>query len=713
MVSLESGAAEVAPPPPLPAAALGLLFERLDYSVPRPGLERACALEAERQPPVPPQEQLRRILAALQRSDVSGAMLRWDRFDLRRLPALVLMPEGWHVATREGDGPVKLEDGSGAVREAPADALAACPVLWVRVRAKPQTEGLVAEVRSPAARLLISELLREPRWLAEVIVATVLVNALAVASSIYSMQVYDRVIPSFSWVTLWALTAGMVIVMVLDWLLKYSRARILDRTASRVDLAVSQRLYEHLLALRLDTRPRGVGTLAAQMQGLESVRSFLSSSIVFALSDMPFAIIFIGLIAVVGGPVAWVYLGLLPFALVVGWIAKERLATLTRMELQRSHERHGMLVDSIQGAETIQSTGSAWRFADQWAGITSAISGYSLKSRLISSTAMTTVGTLSSVAYVLGIVAGVMAIESSGLTMGALIACSILGGRVIAPVSQASQLLVQWQHVKEALGMANRLLALEAHRRDGQDLLAPAAPETRVSLEGVRFSYAEAPVVRLTVDKLSIGPGSRVVLLGGVGSGKSTLLKVMAGLFKPSEGRVRLGDADLWELDPALVGQELGYLPQDVHLFRGTLRYNVGLSGLASDDRFLETVKRLGLDAVAADNPRGLDLEIGEGGSGLSGGQRQLACLARLLLAKPRIWLLDEPTASLDADTENRVIETIAQTVGPQDVLIIATHRPRLLSLCNRVLVMQQGRIVADGPPAEILAAAQPKASHG
>lgn len=696
------------------------MFALLDAPIDVSELEKALAANAERFSGAAPLEQLRQLFAALKRSDVAVALLQWDRFDLRRLPALVLVDGAWAVVSRasvaepetdsEGKGEgersqVLIGQSGGGERSVPVEALNGSPVLWLRVRPPPKPgSGFLADIRSPAARLLTTELFRSRRWIVEVIVATVLINALAVASSLYSMQVYDRVIPTFSWATLWALSMGMMIVLALDWLLKYTRAHILDNVAATVDRAVSNKLFERLLQLRLDTRPRSVGTLAAQLNGLESVRAFFSSGIVFSLADLPFALVFIGVISIVGGPVAWVYLGLLPVALALAWIAKVRLAHLTRQELQRSYERHGMLVDAIQGAETIQANGSGWRFADAWAEITESISNYSVKNKHISSTTLTTVGSLSTLAYVLGAVVGVHAIEAGTLTMGGLIASSLLGGRVIAPIAQAAQIIVQMQHVREAINSTNSLLTLESQRREDQDLLSPGVLLGALDLEAVRFSYQSAPVVRLVVDKLTFKPGDRVALLGTVGCGKSTLLKVAAGLFAPSEGVVKYGDADLWELDPAQVGQEIGYLPQDVHLFRGTLRSNLMLAGHATDDRLIEVVKMLGIDQIAVDNSRGLDLEITEGGGGLSGGQRQMVCLGRLFIARPRVWLMDEPTASLDSDTENRVIAAIQSTVGPNDILVIATHRPKILSLCNRVIVMQKGAVTADGPPAEILA---------
>ncbi|WP_369412293.1 ATP-binding cassette domain-containing protein [Geotalea toluenoxydans] len=239
--------------------------------------------------------------------------------------------------------------------------------------------------------------------------------------------------------------------------------------------------------------------------------------------------------------------------------------------------------------------------------------------------------------------------------------------------------------------------------RDDQSLLLPETLPDRLDFEGVRFAYPNSPIMRLQLPELHFAAGDRVVLLGPNGCGKSTLLRVAAGLYRPSEGQVRLGGADIWELDTQVVNERIGYLPQDVHLFKGTLKSNVILGGGASDGKLLEVAELLGIDRVAADSPRSMELEISEGGEGLSGGQRQLVGLARLFLAQPRVWLLDEPSASLDMESENRILEAIKDTVRPTDILLIATHRPRLTVLANRVILMGRGRIIADGKPEEVL----------
>lgn len=680
---------------------LGKLLVIQGITVPAGALAQACVKAQPEGAELPPVERLSRILAAVQQKGVQAALLWWSRLDRRHLPVLILHGGEWQVATTGSDGTVSLMGMDGIPRELQPAELTDAPVLWLRLA--PVDAGAAELLQSGASRLLLQEVLKEKRWLLEVAVATIVVNLLAVATSLFSMQVYDRVVPTLAYTTLAALVTGMAIIVTVDWTLKHIRARILDTMAKQVDVTISQRLFEHVMRLRLDARPRSLGSLAAQMNGLELVRGFFSSSIVFAVTDLPFCIFFIALIAGIGGRVSMVYLILLPVALACGWVAQRQLRKLARLEIQRGHERHGLLVDMIQGSETIQSSGAGWRFAEAWRSITSTMAGYSLRSRVISSATMTTTGTLGTIAYVAAIVVGVTQIETGDLTTGGLIACTILGGRVISPIAQGVQLLVQWQHVRESLVMVNRLLALETDRRDDQNLLVPETLPDRLDFEGVRFAYPNSPVMRLQLPELHFAAGDRVVVLGPNGCGKSTLLKVAAGLYRPTEGQVRLGGADIWELDTQVVNERVGYLPQDVHLFKGTLKSNLLMGGGASDGKLLEVAELLGIDRVAADSPRSMELEISEGGEGLSGGQRQLVGLGRLFLAQPRVWLLDEPSASLDMESENRILEAIRDKVRPTDILLIATHRPRLTVLANRVILMRRGLVVADGKPEEVL----------
>ncbi|AHE50701.1 ABC transporter ATP-binding/permease [Aeromonas hydrophila 4AK4] len=630
--------------------------------------------------------------------------LPWRRLDQRRLPALVWTGGEWLLAERDAVGRLTLINAAGEHRGADDAELQDALVVWLRAPTRRSTEADSVLSGNLATRLVWRELFRERGWLWKVMVATVLVNLLAVGTSIFAMQVYDRVVPTLAYSTLTTLVTGMMLIILLDWLLKITRARILDSLSCAVDKRVSQQVFEHVLHLRLDQQPRSLGTLAAQVGGLDAVRQFFSAGVVFALVDLPFAALFLAFIAIIGGAVGWVYTLLLPVALLLGYVSQWRLRALLAQQMLRSNERQGLLVDTIRGAETIRANNAGWHFAQEWQNVTASIDGYNIQQKAVSSLSSVSTSSLSTLAYVAAVVVGVWQIEAGLLTMGGMIACSILGGRVIAPIAQSVQYLAQWQQVRQALQMVHQVLSLSRDRRPEQQLLLPDELPKEVALERVRFAYPESPICQLDIERLQFKSGERVLLVGPIGCGKSTLLKMLAGLYCPGEGRIRLGDADLWEIDPQLVASQMGYLPQAVQLFKGTLRSNLALTGVTSDSRLLQITRELGIDGIAASSPQGMDLAISEGGEGLSGGQRQLVALARVLINQPRVWLLDEPTAALDNESEQRVWGALQEAVQPEDILIVATHRPMAAArLATRVIVMQQGQVVKDGTPDRVL----------
>ncbi len=690
---------------PLPLTLLHQLLECKKIPFETGALQRAAQQLHHTAEARSPLSQLREIFKSLAIRRVQSAQCRWLQFDQRRLPALVFHQDQWQLAESADPGRLRLTATNGGIRDLSSAELADALVLSVQVLAADNPSESTGFRDNPAARLLLKELFKSKRWLGEILLATVIVNLLAVSTSVFAMQVYDRVVPTLAYATLWTLVAGMAIIISFDWLLKRIRARILDSVACAVDRQATQQVFDHILKLRLDRGPARLGTLAAQVNGLENARQFFSSGVIFIIADMPFALMFIAFIALIGGSVAWVYLLLLPVALILGVVAQMRLRHLLKNQLQRSNERQGLLVDTIRGAESIRANSAGWRFAEEWKSINATISAHAIQQKAITGSAAVTTGALSSVAYVSALVVGVNQISAGNLTMGGLIACSILGGRVIQPVARAVQFLSQWETVSQALQMVSQILQQPTERSDNQTNLMPDRQPSQMRLEQVRFSYLHSPVQQLQIDNLTIQAGERIMLIGGVGSGKSTLLKTLAGLYKPTGGRVWLGDADLWTLEPSYLYNQIGYLPQTVHLFKGTLRSNLLLSGAVSDDRLLQVCRDLGIDSLAAASSQGLELPISEGGEGLSGGQRQLLAVARLLLSQPCIWLFDEPTAALDNATEQQVLQAIERNLRPQDILLIATHRPWVVGkFTTRTLLMRQGTIVEDGSTQQVLA---------
>lgn len=698
---------------PLSADVLFELLRRLNVNVEQDAVENACDRVRQEKPRATPVERVHQVLRDVRQKSLQASQFQWRRFDQRQLPAMIFHCDRWHLAERDGEGLILLTDSEKGHTSWQEADLQDAMVLWLHVQDVESVEWFAFEGNT-AARLVWREMFREREWVVSVLLATLMINIFSIATSLFAMQVYDRVVPTLAYATLWTLVAGMGLVFALDWTLKLVRARILDSAASAVDKEVSQEIYEHIMHLRIDEFPRSLGTLAAQVGGLDAVRQFLSSGVVFALVDMPFALLFMACISVIGGPISWVYILLLPTALLLGAATQIRLRGLQREQMIRSNERQGLLVDSVRGVESIRANSATWRFSEDWEAMTASISGYSVRQKAIHSFAMTCNGLIANVAYVAAIVVGVGLIERGSLTVGGLIACTILGGRVIGPISQGVQHISRWQAVSQALTLVNELLSLETERRRNQGLLRPELVPEILHLDGVSFSYSGSTVDQLCIPELGLKSGDRVMVLGPIGCGKSTLLKVLAGLYKPQAGMVRLGDADLWETDPQTVATHLSYLPQAVHLFKGTLSSNLTLAGNVSDSRLMHVARALGIDAIAAESSMGMGREISEGGEGLSVGQRQLVGLGRLLVSKPKIWILDEPTAGVDPETEERIVRVLEAEVEPEDILVFSTHKPQTVSrLATRVVVMKGGGIEVDGPKEDVLPAVAPSANSG
>ena len=471
-----------------------------------------------------------------------------------------------------------------------------------------------------------------------------------------------------------------------------------------MDVELADVFFRQALSIRADRRPRTVGTFAAQVRQYEQVRSFMTNATLFALADGPFAFFFIAVIWMIAGPVALVPLLMIPVALFVGWVIQLPVEDLSRATIEETNKKNGLLIETIDGIESVKASAAEWKLENLWRELTIRISKNELKTQILTATSGATTQTFQQLSYV-GIVAyGAMQISAGELTIGGLIACSIIAGRALTPLSQLPQYFVQWKQSKIGLDMLDAILKMEVDRPRGLKSVAPSSIEPGYRTEGFKFIY-QGEIPALQVKDLSLRLGERVALLGTVGSGKSTMIKVLSGLFQASEGQVQLGGVDITQISFDYLREQIGYLPQDVRLFNGSLRDNLvlGLPSLRDDD-LLRASRLTGLDTVILAHPRGLDLEISEGGKGLSIGQRQLVGLTRLLLAKPKILLLDEPTASMDAKVEDFVMRHLFEELPKETLILTATHKASVLNHVDRVLVLDRGEIVLDGPRDEILA---------
>lgn len=539
-------------------------------------------------------------------------------------------------------------------------------------------------------------------------VATVVANVVTLATSLYSMQIYDRVIPRAGYSTLWVLTVGVLVALLLDFALRTTRALMIERESARIDEEVSEFFFARAQAVRLDARPPGVGTMAAQLRGLEQVRALMSSGSLFLLADLPFALLFVVVIAGLGGALALVPLISLPIALAIAW----GLARLIRKDTDRAqisgNRKNGLLVESIDAAETIKANRGGWHLLARWNDLMTEVHSAEDPVKRWTSTAGSIFSTLQQIAYVALIAFGAIEVAQGRMTTGALIACAIIAGRVNGPlITQLPNFIVQWGYARASLRMLDSILRLPTDEGPEASNLRPTALAGALKLDSVKFVYPGARE-GLVVPQLEIRAGERVAIVGGIGSGKTTLLRLMAGLYAPQGGRVMIGGLDAAQIAPEVLRRHVGYLAQDYRLVNGTLRDNL-LLGLSNpgDDALMAAAGKTGLIQLINAHPRGLDLAIAEGGRGLSGGQRTLTGLTRMLIARPEVMLLDEPTANLDDAVEGAALSAIAAQLGAQSTLVVVTHKMRLLSLVNRVIVMMNGQVVLDGPTQEVLARLQ------
>ncbi len=571
--------------------------------------------------------------------------------------------------------------------------------------------GLVGQKSGHEAQSLVTATdwfiftLRKYKWaFIYAIWATLVVSLVGMVSALYTMQVYDRVIPTKGYSTLIVLTVGVLLSMSLELLLKLVRTKLVDRACKMIDQDLSAVFFSKALDIRMDARPRSVGTFAAQIRQFESVRTFMTASTLFVLADVPFALLFLLVIAYIGGAIVWVPLLTLPVSLLAGWLLTKPIGRYTAAHNAESNRKNGLLIDAIDGIESVKAANAEWKVLAQWRHLTHTIAGSELAIRNVSALTGYITQTFQQLSYIGLVAAGAYAVNQGGVTMGGLMACTMIAGRALTPVAQVPGLITQWKHAQVALSGLNTIMKSPSDRDPDDRLVVPQRCSGELQLRNVAFGYDASRQV-LQVANLVFKPGDKVAVLGAVGSGKSTLVKILSGLYKPTAGVAMLDGIDMQHLAPGFIREHIGYLPQDVRLFQGTLRENLTL-GLPtpSDTQILRAAALTGLDQVIQAQPKGLGLEISEGGRGLSGGQRQLVGLTRMLLAKPKVLLLDEPTASLDAQLESRVMRHLFEELGADATVVVVTHKPGFLALVNRVMVVERGQLVVDGPRDQVLA---------
>lgn len=579
--------------------------------------------------------------------------------------------------------------------------------IFVKPRAKVDKRA-GEESKPTAGHWLYSTLWHFRRYYASAATAALLINVLGLASIFFTMNVYDRVVPNHSFVTLWSLAIGVSIAMLFEATSRLIRSRLLDIAGKKADLLIGSMLFHQAMAIQMERKPASAGSFANRLREFESVRDFVTSASLSALSDLPFVLMFVAVIFTVGGPLGWIPLLMIPIILIVSIAMQWPLARTMQENLREASLKQGVLIESIEGMETLKAVSGEGRMQKRWNEFSALTAASSMKARELSNSATSLVTFLQQFQTIAIVIFGVYLISDGSLTQGALIATVMLAGRVTSPLSQVLGLALRFQQAKAAMQSLNELMAMPVDRDTSQEYLHNPSLTGQVTLKEISFTYPQTGVSAnpsiLNGINLKVEPGERVAILGRIGSGKSTLLRVMARLYRPTQGQLFSDGIDASQIDPADWRQAVGFVSQDARLFYGTLRENVMIGHPdATSDELLRALRLTGLDQVAARHPLGINLPVGENGSGLSGGQQQLVALARTLLAKPKLLLLDEPTSAMDAQTEAQFLEHLTHATKGQ-TLVIVTHRPSLLSLVERIVVVDQGKVVKDGPKDQVLA---------
>ena len=538
----------------------------------------------------------------------------------------------------------------------------------------------------------------------QVILATFIINFLALVSSLYVMNVYDRVIPNQAYETLWVLSIGVMLAILFEFLAKMIRGHLTDIAGKKADLIISSAIFRRMMALRLADRPASAGSYANNLREFESVREFMTSASLLVLVDLPFLLLFITVIFIVGGKLAIVPAIIIPIVIIVGFIVQRPLSRYINESMKESSQRQGLAVEALEGIETLKTNNATGWAQQRWDTYTAKTSASSIKVKDTANFMINFSVAMQQLNTVFLVLFGTYLIHNENtaerITMGALIAAVILSGRALSPLAQVAGLATRFQQAKLALEGLNNIIERPIERVPERKYISPSNIQGNITFENTCFQYQEDGKPAVSNLNLQIRAGEKIGILGRIGSGKSTMLKLASGLYDGSTGNVMLDNIDMRQIDPNFLRSQILLLSQSPRLFLGTLRENMDLArsdGYSSDQELLEALQRFGLDKIIRSHPKGLDMPLGEDGLGLSGGQKQIIALARMTLRNPRIVLLDEPTTGLDQATERMSLQAISQWAQDKTLLVV-THRPQVLQIVNRIIVMDEGKVVMDGP---------------
>ncbi len=546
--------------------------------------------------------------------------------------------------------------------------------------------------------------LRDWKRYLDVMFASLMANILALATILFSMNVYDRVIPAQSVPTLWVLAGGVLIAAIFEFCLRVARIYLSDIIGKRADLKISDKVFGHALRIKNKERSKSTGTFISQIRELEGVRELVTSTTISAIADLPFFFLFLAIFWLIGGNLFWVMVLVVPLMIIPGILIQKPLAKLASEGMREGAIRNATLVEAVQGIEDIKLLRAESRFQNQWNHMNQAAADISMRQRKLVGIVGAWTQKVQGLTFAIVVLVGCFAVMKGEMTTGALVACSILSSRMLGPIAQISGVLGRFQQAKVAKTSLDELMKKPVDQAPNAHLIHRPVLNGHYELNNIVFKYSENDAKpTLIIPKLEIQAGEKIAILGRNGAGKSTLLQLLSGMQEPVQGKINLDGVDLGLIDPTDVRRDMGLLNQNAHLFFGSVRENLTLgSPLATDQELLNVLKLTGALNFVLDKKEGLDHQILEGGVGFSGGQRQALLLSRLLLRQPNILLLDEPTAAIDDVSEKQLIQNLKGWLG-QKTLVIATHRRAVLELVDRIIVVHDGKIVMDGPKEQVL----------
>lgn len=537
----------------------------------------------------------------------------------------------------------------------------------------------------------------------EVMMAATVINIFAAASPLFVMNVYDRVVPNGAFPTLWVLAIGITFAYLFDLALKNLRGYFIEVAGRRADVKISGRIFEQVLGMKMTERPASAGVLTANMREFDSLREFFTSATMVALIDVPFALMFVVIIAILGGPVVFAVLLAIPLVILMSYLKQRNIQGIIQQSMAENALKNAMLFESVTGLETVKVQAAEGHLQRQWEELSERASRTSVKMRKLSQSIMYWAAFIQAMAGVAIIIIGVYVIAEGHMTMGALVASYMLSNRALAPLGQIAGLMTRMHQTKESLTQLNNLMSKKVERPKGRHFISLPAVRGKIELRDVTFAYPGQTLAALNQVSLTINPGEHIGIIGAVGSGKTTLQRLIQNLYEPTGGAIMLDGTDVRQIDPGDLRRAIGVIQQRPQLFYGSVRQNITMGHETVSDRAVIRAAELsGVMDFLRDTQHGLDTQVGERGEALSGGQQQAVAVARALLYDPPILIMDEPTSSLDPASEGRLMRKLEQLVRGRTIILI-THKATMLNLVDKLILMDRGRILAMGAKDDII----------